>query len=76
MCVLLGTGCRLDVGNREACGCRVRRALQAVGQASADIGTLLVLGLWGRCDGGADTRLYGQARGAWGKRHEHSAVQK
>eukprot|EP00439_Symbiodinium_sp_Y106_P039685 s4759_g4.t2 len=29
-------------------------------RASADIGTLLVLGLWGRCDGGADPRLYGQ----------------
>ncbi|CAE7587994.1 SIS8 [Symbiodinium sp. CCMP2456] len=29
-------------------------------RASADIGTLLVLGLWGRCDGGADARLYGQ----------------
>eukprot|EP00931_Biecheleriopsis_adriatica_P006965 TRINITY_DN108307_c0_g1_i1.p1 TRINITY_DN108307_c0_g1~~TRINITY_DN108307_c0_g1_i1.p1 ORF type:complete len:676 (+),score=126.59 TRINITY_DN108307_c0_g1_i1:23-2050(+) len=27
---------------------------------SADHGTLVVLGLWGRCDGGADTRLYGQ----------------
>lgn len=26
---------------------------------SADPGTLLVLGLWGRCDGGADARLYG-----------------
>eukprot|EP00930_Biecheleria_cincta_P098225 TRINITY_DN898_c0_g4_i1.p1 TRINITY_DN898_c0_g4~~TRINITY_DN898_c0_g4_i1.p1 ORF type:complete len:812 (+),score=112.26 TRINITY_DN898_c0_g4_i1:146-2437(+) len=29
-------------------------------QETADFGTLLVLGLWGRCDGGADTRLYGQ----------------
>jgi hypothetical protein len=26
---------------------------------SADPGTLLVLGLWGRCDGGVDPRLYG-----------------
>ncbi|CAE7744426.1 VAP [Symbiodinium pilosum] len=47
-----------------------RRKLSASGElafrflmnakASADVGTLLVLGLWGRCDGGADTRLYGQ----------------
>lgn len=28
-------------------------------RTSADPGTLLVLGLWGRCDGGADPRLYG-----------------
>eukprot|EP00434_Breviolum_minutum_P005143 symbB.v1.2.004535.t1/scaffold256.1/size249868/6 len=29
-------------------------------QATSDVGTLLVLGLWGRCDGLADRRLYGQ----------------
>eukprot|EP00440_Ansanella_granifera_P021553 gb/GFBE01023394.1/.p1 GENE.gb/GFBE01023394.1/~~gb/GFBE01023394.1/.p1 ORF type:complete len:645 (+),score=36.21 gb/GFBE01023394.1/:1-1935(+) len=29
-------------------------------KATADFGTLVVLGLWGRCDGGIDPRLYGQ----------------
>lgn len=28
-------------------------------RSSADCGTLIVLGLWGRCDGRADTTLYG-----------------
>lgn len=29
-------------------------------RATADPDTFLILGLWGRCDGGADPRLYGQ----------------
>ena len=34
------------------------------GQATCDPGTLLIVGLWGRCDGQPDRRLYGQVSSA------------
>lgn len=53
----------VQVGNRrESATLWIPLVKVYVLQATGDAGALVLLGLWGRCDGRPDHRLYGQVR--------------